>query len=156
MFVSSSKDGDIAVWDGVSNRRVLHFEKAHQGEQVCSAFFSKNGKYILSAGKDSIVQLWDLRAARLMLAYTGAGALGRPEHRIQAVFNHTEDFVLFPDEKTGSMCSWDSRTTQRQRLLHLGHNSIARAISHSPTMPAFVTTGEDARVRFWFRKTITD
>lgn len=43
-FVSSSRDGSIKLWDAVSNKCVNTFEKAHDGSQVCSVTFSRNGK----------------------------------------------------------------------------------------------------------------
>lgn len=46
---------------------------------------------------------------------------GKQEHRVQALFNHTEDFVMFPDEGTTSLCVWDARTAQRKNLLSLGN-----------------------------------
>ncbi|KAK2165794.1 hypothetical protein LSH36_45g07027 [Paralvinella palmiformis] len=156
IYVSGSKDGTIKIWDAVSNKCVNTFNKAHDNKDVCSVFFSRNGKYVLSAGKDSLVKLWELSTARCLIAYTGAGSTGMMEHRAPAVFNHTEDYVLFPDEKTTSLCCWDSRNADRQRLLALGHNASVRCIAHSPTGPAFVTCSEDFRARFWYRKAVTD
>ena len=49
-------------------------------------------QYVLSAGKDSLVKLWELSTARCLIAYTGAGSTGQMEHRAPAVFNHTEDY----------------------------------------------------------------
>ena len=42
------------------------------------------------------------------------------EHRAQAVFNHSDDYVMFPDEATTSLCCWDSRNASRKQLLSLG------------------------------------
>lgn len=69
---------------------------------------------------DSSCKLWELSTNRCLIAYTGAGSTGKQEFSIQAAFNHNEDFILFPDEKSGSLCSWDSRTGDRKRLLALG------------------------------------
>jgi len=151
-YATSSKDGDIKLWDGVSNRCVNTFAKAHDGAEVCSIQFSNNGKYLLSSGKDSLVKLWELTASRCLICYTGAGATGPQHHRTQAVFNHTEDFVLFPDERTTSLCSWDARNAERQRLLSLGHNGLIKRIVHSPNAAAFLTCSDDFRARFWCRK----
>lgn len=41
---SASKDGDIKIWDGVSGRCVQTFTKCHDGAEVCSVLFSRNGK----------------------------------------------------------------------------------------------------------------
>ncbi|KAI4786972.1 cleavage stimulation factor subunit 1 [Gymnodraco acuticeps] len=155
-YVSCSKDGSIKLWDGVSNRCVTTFEKAHDGAEVCSAIFSKNSKYIMSSGKDSVVKLWEISTGRTLVKYTGAGLSGRQMHRTQGVFNHTEDYVLLPDERTISLCCWDSRTAERKNLLSLGHNNIVRCIVHSPTNPGFMTCSDDFRARFWYRRTTTD
>ncbi|KAL3244849.1 hypothetical protein MRX96_018438 [Rhipicephalus microplus] len=145
---------------------------AHDGNEVCSVVFSRNGKYVLSSGKDSIVKLWELSMSRCLIAYTGAGATGKQSHRAQGIFNHTEDYGLghlnkaattpveiygkpefsSPDEKTTSLCSWDSRNAERQRLLSLGHNNTVRNLVHSPTGPAFLTCSDDFRARFWYRR----
>ncbi|TSK16216.1 Cleavage stimulation factor subunit 1 [Bagarius yarrelli] len=191
-YVTCSKDGSIKLWDGVSNRCVSTFEKAHDGAEVCSAVFSKNSKYILSSGKDSVAKLWEISTGRTLVKYTvasivananekpeledpflllhfphfnnvqvdkikaGAGLSGRQTHRTQGVFNHTEDYVLLPDERTVSLCCWDSRTAERKNLLSLGHNNIVRCIVHSPTNPGFMTCSDDFRARFWYRRTTTD
>ncbi|CAB3404735.1 unnamed protein product [Caenorhabditis bovis] len=152
LYVTASKDGDVKVWDGISGRCVETFKRAHDGSSICSAKFTKNGKYILTSGMDSIVKLWELSTNRCLIAYTGAGATGVQDHIISASFNHNEDYVLFPDEKSGSLCSWDARNSDRKRLLALGHTASTRTFVHSPTMPAFVTGSDDYRARFWYRK----
>ncbi|VDM37766.1 unnamed protein product [Toxocara canis] len=130
LYVTGSKDGDVKVWDGISNRCVETFQRAHDGAQISSAAFTRNGKYILTSGLDSIVKLWELSTNRCLIAYT----------------------VLFPDEKSGSLCSWDARNADRKRLLALGHTAATRTFTHSPTMPAFVTGSDDYRARFWYKK----
>ena len=72
---------------------------------------------------------------------------------MQAALNHAEDYVMLPDEKSGSLCSWDSRNADRKRLLALGHTAPVRRFAHSPTDPAFVTGSDDNRARFWYKKT---
>ncbi|KAI6214216.1 Cleavage stimulation factor 50 kDa subunit [Aphelenchoides besseyi] len=154
LYVTASKDGNVKVWDGVSNRCVETFQRAHDGAEVTSACFTKNSKYILTSGMDSTCKLWELSTNRCLIAYTGAGATGTQEFPIHASFNHNEDYVLFPDEKSGSMCSWDSRTGDRKRLLTLGHTAATRVFVHSPTMSCFVTGSDDHRARFWMRKAV--
>ncbi|XP_071944458.1 cleavage stimulation factor subunit 1-like [Antedon mediterranea] len=149
LYVSASKDGAIKIWDGVSNRCVSTYNKAHGGEKVCSVRFSRNSKYILSSGKDSLVKLWEIATGRALITYTGAG-VEKQNHRTTAVFNHTEDYVFFPDERTNSLCCWDSRNAERNRLLSLGHNNLVRMMVHSPTSPGLLTCSDDHRARFWY------
>ncbi len=44
MYASGSADGSIKLWDVVSGRCVNTFAQAHDGAEVCSVTFSKNGK----------------------------------------------------------------------------------------------------------------
>nr|XP_046195878.1 cleavage stimulation factor subunit 1-like [Oncorhynchus gorbuscha] len=155
-YVTCSKDGSIKLWDGVSNRCVMTFDKAHDGAEVCSAVFSKNSQARpLHRERLCRQTVGDLPRAPLV-KYTGAGLSGRQMHRTQGVFNHTEDYVLLPDERTISLCCWDSRSAERKNLLSLGHNNIVRCIVHSPTNPGFMTCSDDFRARFWYRRTTTD
>ncbi|XP_018909038.1 cleavage stimulation factor subunit 1 [Bemisia tabaci] len=151
-FASACRDGSIKIWDGISNKCVNTFLKAHDGAEVCSVTFSRNSKYVLSSGKDSLVKLWELSTSRCLIAYTGAGTTGKQEHRAQAVFNHTEDYVMFPDEATTSLCVWNARNASRQNLLSLGHNGPVRLIVHSPHSASFLTCSDDFRARFWYRR----
>lgn len=151
-YATGGADGAIKIWDGISGRCINSFTDAHGGHEICSLKFTKNGKYLLSSGKDSLVKLWELSTSRALIAYTGAGTTGKQEHNTQAVFNHTEDFVLYPDEATTSLCAWNSRNASRLHLTSLGHNGAIRHIVHSPTSPAFLTCSDDFRARFWVRR----
>uniref|UniRef100_F6SML9 Cleavage stimulation factor subunit 1 n=2 Tax=Ciona intestinalis TaxID=7719 RepID=F6SML9_CIOIN len=156
-YASGSKDGEIKIWDGVSSRCIMKFPDAHDGDDVCSVVFSRNGKYLLTSGKDSVARLWSLAApTHPVLVYTGAELSGKQTHQAQAVFNHTEDYVFFPDEQTVSLCCWCARTGERQRLLSLGHQGPARRIAHSPTIAAFITSSEDFRARFWYKSPLSE
>lgn len=152
MYVTSSVDGAIKIWDGISSQVIATFANAHERAEVCSVQFTRNGKYVLSSGRDSSCKLWELSTTRCLIAYTGAGATGKQEHRAQAVMNHTEDYVMFPDEATTSLCCWDARNATRKQLLSLGHNGVVRHIVHSPVSPAFLTCSDDFRARFWYKR----
>ena len=64
-FASCSTDGSVKIWDGVNFRCTRTIEAAHGGTEVYSAKISRNGKYLLTAGRDSIPRLWDLSSGRL-------------------------------------------------------------------------------------------
>lgn len=152
LFATASKDGCIKLWDAVSNRCINTFQNAHSNQEVTSLEFTRNSKYLLSSGKDSIVRLWELSTARCLIAYTGAGSAGKAEKRTQAIFNHTEDYVFYPDEKTLALCCWDARNAGRQELLSLGHNGVVKCIVHSSRAAQFITCSDDYRARFWCKQ----
>nr|XP_023964958.1 cleavage stimulation factor subunit 1 [Chrysemys picta bellii] len=145
MYVTGSKDACIKLWDGVSNRCITLKETLLVLLTICP----------LSNATLLHVFTYTFNEYHIP-AIIGAGLSGRQVHRTQAVFNHTEDYVLLPDERTISLCCWDSRTAERRNLLSLGHNSIVRCIVHSPTNPGFMTCSDDYRARFWYRRSTTD
>lgn len=147
-YVTGSKDGDIKIWDGVSNRCVNTFRRAHDGA-VSSVKISRNGKYILSSGKDSLVKLWEMNMCSCLMLYEGAQSSSSKNFRAQSVFNHTEDYVLYPDGRNTQLHSWNARTGRHLESLPLCHNNSVRFIVHSDVGPAFLSCSEDFRARFW-------
>ena len=82
----------------MSHRCYSTLERAHDGYEVCSVQFTKNGKFLLTSGKDSICRLWEISTSRVIHQFTGAELSGRQMHRSNACFNHTEEHVMFPCE----------------------------------------------------------
>ena len=152
LYTTASKDGSIKIWDGVSNRCVSTFKEAHSHQPVSSVKFSKNSKYVLSSGKDGNAILWELSTARPLNTYQPSNAKLLP-YRPCAVFNHTEDYIFMPEDKIQQVVlSWNSRTSQPLAPLVSGHLATIRCLAHSPNSPAFITGGNDCKVRFFFYK----
>lgn len=151
MYASCSSDGSIKLWDGVSSRCVRTVDDAHSGAEVTSIQFSRNGKYILSSGKDSNVKLWEVTSGHVLNEYVG---VTQHNHRTGACFNHTEDLIIAPDEKGMAIGCWDARTAEPHPHLVSGHNNVVRGAIHSPTMPAFISCSDDFRARFWYYRGI--
>lgn len=150
LYVTSSKDGAWKLWDGVSNRCVQTYTNAHDGAEVLSAKFTRNSKFVLTAGRDANAKLWELSTGRCINTY-GGGILHNNNHS-PAIFNYTEDFVMFPDDKNMAIGCWDSRTSEKLQSLPSGHNNAIRHLVHSPCTPAFLSCSEDYRARFWYCK----
>ena len=44
LYASASTDGMIKIWDGVSSNCISTFPRAHDGAEVCSVQFARNGR----------------------------------------------------------------------------------------------------------------
>ncbi|XP_066933662.1 cleavage stimulation factor subunit 1-like [Clytia hemisphaerica] len=148
LYATASLDGSWKLWDGVSNRCVQTYKEAHDTAEVVSVRFTKNSKFVLTSGRDGTAKLWELSTGRVINTYGGA-VLHNSNH-CPAVFNFTEDFVLYPDDKNTSIGCWDSRTGEKLQSLTSGHNNSIRHLVHSSCTPAFLSCSEDYRCRFWY------
>lgn len=64
-------DGSLRIWDGVSSQCVRAIEGAHGGAIVSSVRVTKNEKYILSAGADSTLKMWEIASGKMVMEYKG-------------------------------------------------------------------------------------
>lgn len=110
-LLSSGKDSLVKLWELNTSRCLI----AYTGAGTTGLYFvfflfcllrSKNQQH-------SQKKNWSLQVNLSIFP-------GKQEHKTQAVFNHTEDFVMFPDEATTSLCAWNSRNASRKHLLSLG------------------------------------
>lgn len=145
-YVTASKDGSVRIWDGVSASCIRAIESAHGSTEATSVCFTKDQRYVLSCGKDSVVRLWDVGSGRQVKQYVGAE---HEQMRCQAVFNHTEEFVLCVDESNSEIVAWDALSGDVTSRFQSNHSGTPRWLEHSPSESAFITCGTDRSVRFW-------
>jgi cleavage stimulation factor subunit 1 len=143
MFVSSSDDGSIKLWDGRTLGCANSFSQAHNALPVRSAKFSRNAKYILSSGEDHVVRLWDIAAGKPVLTYKTPIS----KFHCPASFTFDERHILVPDGAHGLHCI--DTLTQEVTQQMVGHSNGINFISAHPTNAMFITCSEDSRARFW-------
>ncbi|KAI9500462.1 WD40-repeat-containing domain protein [Coemansia spiralis] len=142
---SSSRDGTIKIWDGVSGKCIRTISEAHEGRAVTAVRFSRNSKYVLSTGLDSCVRLWEVSNGNLAKTYNGAAL---DSLNAQAVFSRDEALVMVPDCKANVIVSWDT-VTGDLLAQSADHKQRITWVAASPTAPALMTCSVDECVRFW-------
>ncbi|KAG0204691.1 hypothetical protein BGX28_003440 [Mortierella sp. GBA30] len=145
VFITASQDGSIKVWDAISGKVIRTIEDAHSGKGVTTATISKNGKYILSGGWDSVGKLWDLGSGKMIHGFHGSV---QKKEKQSTVFSYNEDYVFSSDESNNTIVCWDSRTGTLLKR-YSGHQGLIRSLSASPVENGLVSGGDDNRVRYW-------
>ncbi|EFC43397.1 autophagy related protein [Naegleria gruberi] len=66
-IASAHFDSAVRLWDMKSFKLISEIERAHDGQQVTSVSFSKDGTKLLSNGKDNLLNIYDLRMTQKVL-----------------------------------------------------------------------------------------
>jgi cleavage stimulation factor subunit 1 len=155
VFASSSVDGNVIFWDGVSNRMINKMPQPHLGHPVHSLQWSRNNRYVLTAGGDHRARLWDMRMGKELLVYTD-----QPKSKcdwISAKFVQNEELIMIAATSNGVEHSPDSLVditflesrTGAMVVSKSGlHPGPVRCIAASPCDRTILTGCEDSKVRY--------
>lgn len=146
VFASTSLDGNILLWDGVSNRAINRLIGAHNTQPTFTCQWTRNNRYLLTTGGDNRIRLWDIRTGKELLVYT-------PNSRTEtctslfASFLSGEDTIVAASSE-GEVALIDTLTgsvvIQNMEL----HQGPARCLATSPTDKTLLTGGDDFKVRY--------
>lgn len=115
--------------------------KAH-GNVVMSVAFSPDGKYILSAGEDRIIKLWETATGQLVRTFSGHSKM-------------VTSVVFSPDGKNVLSASWDRSVrlwdveTGREVKSFKGHTAIVTSVAFSPDGRHVLSASSDTTIKLW-------
>ncbi|KAI7848261.1 WD40-repeat-containing domain protein [Circinella umbellata] len=135
LFATSSADGSVRVWDGVSGQCVRCIEGAHGGGAASSVRIMRNERFVLTAGLDSTMRLWDISSGRTVIEYRGHEQVSQ---MLQPAFTYNEDFVLIGDETSSNAFCYDTQTGALLTKIS-GQNNMVRCVVPSPTDNGILT-----------------
>ena len=149
VFASTSVDGNVLLWDGVSNRVVNRLTGMHNTQPIFSVQWSRNNRYLLTSGGDHRARLWDVRTGRQLMVYAD-----QPRSQscasMLACFAHNEDFIMMASSacEEADVTLVDSRTGSMVVPTMGLHQGPVRCLANSPTDKTFLTGGDDFKVRY--------
>lgn len=165
-LIASCAASEVKVWDGVGLACVATLGRPHGGTPVGSVSVSKRGTYLLTAGADSAVKLWDVRMLREAAKNAGAAApvpLRTYEGGgMAACFTHDDRHVVGAgaDAASGAVMVWltgvDAEAAAEAPALGgelvskcTGHSAVVRKVIAQPNAAAFASCSDDGTVRAW-------
>ena len=155
-LVSAGDDDTIRLWNvqnklsEYGNVRLPNFQKPlldwkAQQQGVNSVSFSGDGKFIVSAGKNSVIRVWDLQ--------------GNRRKKFEGHLGPVNSSVFSPDSKQvvsggndGTIRVWNLQNEQNERLFQLyGPQVMSVAFSHDGKR--IVSGADNGNVQLWDTKT---
>lgn len=130
----------VEIWD-VTTREKLASLVGHR-DTIATVAFSRNGRLLLSAGKDNSIKLWD--AGRWELVSTFRGHAGT----INALAFSPRDDTFASAGHDRAVKLWDANTRQEPPIIAATSKAVLCA-ALSPDGALLATGGIDKQVRLW-------
>ncbi len=136
-------DGTIAIWD-LRKGQVVQILRGHElGVQALAFVNRPDGAWLVSAGGDGLVQIWDPRAGGQPLR-TLSGHLGA----VLAVAVRADGRQIATGGGDGYVRTWDP-VSGRLDLALIEHGGSITALAYDPTGAVLASGGMDRTVRVW-------
>ena len=154
-FVAASVDGSVTIYDPSQPKwKIAPIRACHSGAEVTSVQYSRNGNYVLSAGKDGCARIYDMRNYQCTVSY------GKPrqiEHRAIAKYASHDDAIVCVLKDKDKVLILDRAMQDKIQLSQPErHTKQFRCLAASPRAPFFATGDDGFRTRFWTPKDATD
>jgi WD40 repeat protein len=137
--LTSDGEGRVVQWSATTGVRELELG-THHGS-VCGLARSADGNWLVSAGKDGVVNVWDLRSQRLAHSLDLQQPCGSPP-----IVQANGSMVLAAGQRDAM--AWDLATGARRFVLR-GHTANIFSMVLSADGARVATASADASVRLW-------
>jgi len=141
IIVAGSNDGKIMSFDCARGENLWQIDNAHRGG-VTSLKLSSNVRFVLSAGAEGELRIWELRSREM------ASHLKEHAARVTQVELFPNDQYAISVSRDRCLLTWDLKTEKRltqHREKHGGINCLAIA-SNQTTV---VTAGQEKTLTYW-------
>jgi WD40 repeat protein len=130
------------IWDAATGRKTA--DLIGDAEITCAAF-SPGGQFVVTARRDTTVNLWDGHTGKLVKTLAGSAEAVRwaafsPDGRLLVTAGDDREAIV-----------WDM--SQGVELHHLAHNNSVRSAVFSPDSRFIVTASYDKTARIWDAQT---
>lgn len=146
LFLTSSDDCTVKLWDWESNFKLMMTFEGHQHYVMQVVFNPKDPNQFATASLDRSVKIWSLGSAHCMYTLD----VGGHEKGVNSVaFYHGGDrpyLATSSDDHTIKI--WDYQSKSSIRTLQ-GHSQNVSSIVFHPRLPVLLSASEDGTVRVW-------
>ncbi|KAL5492993.1 hypothetical protein ACEPAI_4441 [Sanghuangporus weigelae] len=138
-IVSSSRDGRLGIWDGLTGARIGEEIKGHTN-WVIDVIYSPDGTRFASGSWDMTVKIWDV-TGKLVTKMES-------DSEVRAIAFSADGRRVVSGHQYGNLRIWNA---QNGALIAewQGHESVVRAVAYSPDETRIVSGSWDESVRVW-------
>lgn len=134
-------DGRVRVLEnsGARDKRLL---KSQGGTAIAGLVFSADGRHLVSVGRDSVAEFWNVETGERRFSLHGH------EHALRTVAASADGSVIVTGGDETRVMVWDGSTGKLKRILS-GHTDFVNALTVSPNGTLVASGDAAARVLVW-------
>ncbi|XP_033642589.1 pre-mRNA 3' end processing protein WDR33-like [Asterias rubens] len=146
LIVSGSKDSQqpVKLWDPRSNNPLatLHAHKS----TVMAVKFNQNGSWLLTASRDHVCKLFDIRTMKELYTFRG--------HKKEATaiaWHPIHESMFASGGSDGSLLFWQVGNEKEVASVETAHDSIVWSLAWHPLGHILASASNDHTTKFWTR-----
>jgi WD40 repeat protein/serine/threonine protein kinase len=146
--LSGDQQGFVILWDMDANRRTLVVPIRKwdaQAGAVTGIAFSPDGRYVITAGEDRKVRMWDVLTGERI-----GEALDGPNDVVTAVTMNER--LIAAGAQDGKITLWDSQSRKVLPTVLQGHSEPITALAFSPDGQLLISASTDRTLIAWSMK----
>lgn len=153
-MITAYGNGSIKVWNYIKSGNNIEIDytytkKTAHKELINDLKFSSDGKFIISAGKDGTIKIWEFdqqkKLIKLIKSFT--------EHQDSVLsFDFSKDSKLLATaSQDETVILWNMSNLKNPTFLTQlkGHKGSVTNVNFSPNGKLLATTGQDGTIRLW-------
>lgn len=143
IFLSSSMDGKVKLWEVYNQRRCIMTYLGHKNA-VRDVAFDRFGEKFVSAGYDRALKLWDTETGQCVKRFTARAV----PYCVQFNTDDERSNLFLSGMANKKILCWDARTGSicQEYDRHLGAVNTVTFVDHNRR---FVSTSDDKSIRVW-------
>jgi serine/threonine-protein kinase len=114
----------------------------HPHQRIFTLDYSKDGRHVISSGRDQTVRLWDLVTGKEVRRFEGSKSAA------SSVALSTDGQKLVTGGMDGVIRIWNATTGKESQRLE-GHVAVVGSLSLSPDGRTLLSGGQDGTIRLW-------
>jgi WD40 repeat protein len=141
----ADSDGQLRIFDGtgVQVSRVL---RPRGSDVAAGVVFAAGGRYMVSVGRDSTAQLWNVATGERVAILQGS------EHALRAVASSGDGSIVVTGGEEARVMLWDGNTGRLKAILR-GLTDFVNCLAVSPDGSVVASGDAAARVLLWNAQT---
>ncbi|CAJ0963615.1 unnamed protein product, partial [Mesorhabditis belari] len=146
LIVSGSKDTQqpVKLWDAMSGKCVSTLQ--HHKSSVMSVEFNQNGNWLLTASRDQLVKMYDIRTMKVMRNFRG-----HKKEVTSLAWHPVHEGLFVTGGGDGSIAYWLVDHEKEIALLENAHDQAIWCMKWHPLGHILATGSNDNNTKFWAR-----